>query len=147
MNIRKYKDSDLNTILDIYSKSKLDELVFEKSKFKLCPLNKDKERYDKFMKSDVYVFEKEYILGYGSVLGAEITALFVHPSSRGQQIGNQLLEYLLSRIEGVPFLYVAKSNVLAKKLYSKYGFSTVDEFQTSYNGVPVYANKMQRNME
>lgn len=41
-------------------------------------------------------------------------------------------------------LYVAKSNAPAKNLYAQYGFEVVEEFETSYNGIPVFANKMIR---
>ena len=125
--------------------SKLDELRYEDNNFELLPLEKDKKRFSKFNESDIFVCEEDKIVGYGALLGSEITAMFVHPDKRGKGIGKRLLEFLLSKIEGSASLFVAKSNTPAKLLYEKYGFIVVDEFETEYNLIPVFANKMIRD--
>lgn len=144
MNIRPFTQNDYPSVLDIYHKSKLDELCFEKKSFTLLPLEKDEKRYTEFRESDIYVCEADgRIIGYCGLFGSEIRALYVAPEMRGKGVGMLLFEFLLSKIPGLPSLYVAKTNSPAKQLYRKYGFSIVDEFETSYNGVAVYANKME----
>lgn len=69
------------------------------------------------------------------------------PSARGKGIGKQILEFLLSQINGTASLFVAKTNEPAKELYKAYGFEVSAEFLTDYNGEPVYANEMIRNNE
>lgn len=147
MNIRKYKSSDYPAILEIYALSKLDELRFEENQFELLPLEKDQKRFSELIESDIYVYDDRKVIGYGAVYGSEIRSLFVHPNARGRGIGKSLLEYLLSEISGEASLYVAKSNYLTKKLYSVYGFKIVDEFETTYNGISVFANKMLRPVD
>ncbi len=144
MSIRKIIESDYPAILDIYARSKLDELRFEDKAFELLPLESDRKRYGELKESDIYVFEDEGVKAYGALFISEIRALFVHPDIRGKGIGKQLLEFLLSNITGEANLYVAKTNTPAKNLYKNYGFEVSSEFQTEYNGVSVCANEMVR---
>ncbi|MEY8239710.1 MAG: GNAT family N-acetyltransferase [Cycloclasticus sp.] len=145
MKIRPYCENDYQKILDIYAESKLDELRFEKTKFELLPLDKDKERLAELTESDIYVYEDKEIIGYAALFKSEIRALFVCPTARSRGIGTCLLEFLLSKINDAATLYVAKTNMPAKQLYQKYGFSVTNEFQTEYNGKPVFASEMVRN--
>lgn len=142
MNIRKFKEADFQAILDVYAASKLDELRNEKTAFELLPLEKDTKRLKRLLESDIYVCEEDYIIGYAAHCGSEISAIFVHPKGRRKGIGKCLLEFILAIIKGPAELYVAKSNTPAKELYKKYDFKIVEEFETTYNGVPVLANKM-----
>lgn len=145
MNIRKFKEADFQDILDVYAASKLDELRYEKVDFELLPLDRDMKRLSLLQESDIYVCEDQSVIGYAAHCGSEIRALFVHPRGRRKGIGKGLLEFLLSIITGPAELYVAKSNSPAIELYKKYGFKTVEEFETTYNDIPVLANKMTRD--
>lgn len=160
MPIRPYQDEDLVQLFDIYAQSKLDELKYEKLEpsekpFTLLPLDQDPKRLFELMESDIYVLFAELniqgsssqvieIQGYGALYGNEIRALFVHPECRGLGIGKQLLEFLLQQISGEAQLYVAQSNYPAKQLYGAYGFKVDYEFETSYNGRAVMAERMSR---
>jgi putative acetyltransferase len=145
MKIRAFSEEDYPRILEIYSRSKLDELRFEKQTFQFLPLEDDEKRLSALKESTIYVFDDGEILGYGAVFESEIRALFVCPSARGQGIGKQMLEFLLSQINGNANLFVAESNAPAKALYEAYGFKVSDQFLTEYNGQPVYANEMVRD--
>ena len=145
MTIRAIRKEDFPQIFDIYSSSKLDELQFEEQIFSLVPIEKDSNRLSELMESDVYVFHNEQLIqGYGALYFNEIRALFVRPESRGMGIGKKLLEFLLSNIPSNACLYVASTNHPAKKLYSAYGFNVTDTFKTTYNQLPVLAQKMER---
>jgi putative acetyltransferase len=145
MTIRASSEEDLPQIFDIYSKSKLDELQFEEHEFSLVPIEEDSKRLSELMESDIYVFHNEQLVeGYGALYGNEIRALFVWPESRGKGIGKKLLEFLLFNISSNACLYVASTNHPAKKLYSVYGFNVTDTFKTTYNQLPVLAQRMDR---
>lgn len=144
MKIREYCEEDYPRILDIYRESKLDELRFERDKFELLPLDKDEKRLKQLEESNIYVYDNGSIEGYGAVYGSEIRALFVCRRARGSGVGKSLLELLLSKVIGTANLFVAKTNLPAKKLYESYGFRVTNEFQTEYNGISVYANEMVR---
>jgi len=142
MNIRKYCEDDYKEILEIYSKSKLDELQFEDADFELLPLESDEKRLSQLMESDIFVYSEKKVIGYTAVYGSEIRALFVHPNNRRKGIGRKLLEHVLTNLEPPVTLYIAKTNHYAKNIYFKYGFEVVEEFKTTYNGKSVLANKM-----
>lgn len=143
MNIRAYTQDDFSAISEIYNRSKLDELKFEDAEFELLPLEEDEERYCSLMESEIYVYQtQDQISGFAAIFENEIRALFVHPNSRREGVGKKLIEFLLSMIQGEPCLYVASSNQPAIDLYQKYGFRITNTFDTSYNQVPVLANKM-----
>ena len=143
MAIREFTQDDLPQIFEIYSNSKLDELRFEEKEFFLLPLEQDQKRLPALLESDIYVFDEGHcIQGYGAVYGDEIRALFVSPEFRGKRIGRTLLEFLLSNISSQVVLNVAQSNYPAIDLYSSYGFIVIDTFKTTYNQVPVIAQRM-----
>jgi putative acetyltransferase len=149
--IRPYQDEDLVQLFDIYAQSKLDELKYEKLEsseqpFTLLPLDQDPKRLFELMESDIYVFfaGDSIIQGYGALYDNEVRALFVHPECRSLGIGKQLLEFLLQQISGEAQLYVAQSNYPAKQLYGAYGFKVDYDFETSYNGRAVMAERMSR---
>lgn len=145
MNIRPYTKRDLSKIIDIYNRSKLDELKFEDKLFTLLPLEKDDSRLSGLMESDIYIHEEQgQVFGFGAVFENEIRALFVDAKYRGKGVGKKLLEFLLLNIQGQPCLYVASTNYPAKHLYQKYGFRVIDTFDTTYNQIPVRAQKMAR---
>lgn len=145
MTIRASRKEDFSQIYDIYSNSKLDELQFEEQKFSLVPIEEDLKRLSELMESDVYVFYNEQLIeGYTALFGNEIRALFVRPESRGMGIGKKLLEFLLSNISSNVYLNVVSTNYPAKKLYNAHGFNVTGTFKTTYNQLPVLAEKMER---
>lgn len=145
MPIRPYRDADYPAILDIYARSKLDELRHEARRFTLVPLDQDEERLASFRESDVVVFETDRILGYAASHGAQIRALFVHPDARGTGVGRALLEHSLAHPPAPQTLSVASSNHPAKALYQYHGFRVSGEFLAHYHGQPVIANTMRRD--
>jgi putative acetyltransferase len=144
MGIREYKEADFAAIVDIYAASKLDELRFELQKFKLTPLNLDPQRLVSFHESEVVVYEEERVSAYLGTHLNHIRSIFVSPTYRGKGIGRQLLEHAIAHAKGELSLDVVKSNVIAKNLYSHYGFKIVSEFVSSFDGVPVVVNTMKR---
>jgi putative acetyltransferase len=142
MAIRRFELSDLTSIIDIYNKSKLDELANESAQFELLPLKQDAKRFNALMASDIFVYDLGRIVAYGAVLENEVRALFVGPEARGQGIATQLLTEMLKGMDGPVSLCVVESNISAKSLYEKFGFVVTDKFKTEYNGMQVVVNTM-----
>ncbi len=144
MIIRRSTETDFDAIIEIYNNAKLDELIYESRTYTLLPLLQDNRRLQRLKSSDIYVLKNDHIDAYGAVVDREIRALYVHSNARGKGLGEQLLQYLIQRINGPATLCVAKSNLPAVTLYNKHGFVVVREFKSSYNGVPVQVNEMVR---
>lgn len=144
MSIREFTENDYPIILEIYAQTKLDELRYENKMFELLPLEKDKIRLEELMESDIYLYDNGSVLAYGAICDKEIRALFVLPKSRGVGIGKELLKFLITKTSSAAILHVAESNNAAKNLYENCGFKVTETFETTYNGMPVFANKMIR---
>ena len=144
MSIRRFTEADLSDLLEIYAQSKLDELRFEKRRFKLLRLEEDPERLPKILESTIYVYEDRGIVGFGALFESQVRALFVSPNARGKGVGKALLSFLLSKNSGEISLHVASSNWPAIGLYRRHGFQTEKEFLASYNGQSVWVSKMVR---
>ncbi len=133
-------------VLNIYTSSKMDELINEAEKIEFMPLPQDQDRYEKLFESKIFVYDDNGVIGYCAFFDNEIRALYVQPSYRSRGIGENMLDFILRAIAGTAVLFVAKSNVQAKKLYSRRGFEIVDEFEVQYNGKGVLANKMEKSV-
>lgn len=145
MTIRKFSKDDFQSIEEIYNLSKLDELAQEDSTFTLLPLAEDKARKKQLFESQIFVYELESVVAFCAIFKSEIRGLFVHPDHRGHGLGKDLLEHLISLSSQDLSLYVAASNLFAKKMYEKFGFVVTETFETTYNCVDVTANKMKRS--
>ncbi len=145
MRIRPYSEEDLSAVLSIYALSKLDEMRFEQEQFEFLPLNQDEKRWTKFLESEKYVFEnhEQKILAYAVHYHSELRHLFVLPTERGKGIGKSLLEFLIPKLNTPINLFISKSNHPARALYASFGFKTIREFESDYNGQSVMVNEMQ----
>lgn len=142
MSIRKYKEADFNRLAEIYNVSKADEFYAEKINFKFTAWAEDKYMMSILEESDIYVYEKDEILGFCGSTGNRINWLCVDPMSRGQGIANQLLLYVISQLKSGVTLSVWKSNQRAKNLYKKHGFRILREFHLNFQGKEILVNTM-----
>ena len=142
MPIREYNDDDFEALQSIYNTARPDEFYAEKGSFKFTPLADDE--YIMFMlgESEVFVYEQDSILGFCGFTGNRINWLFVDPSSRGNGVGNKLLQYVLQKLDKGATLSVWKSNQRAQSLYKKLGFRISAEFQVGFQGHQIMVNTM-----
>ena len=144
MKIRTYKKSDFDIVSEIYSSSKLDELIYEKCDFKLIPLSNDKKRYGDFLSSNIYVVElNSQVVGFLGYRDNHISWLFVHPDYRGKGLGAAMIVFIKSKLKKYITLNVAASNYLVIDLYKKQGFVISDKLTSEYNGIPVNVIEMK----
>jgi len=143
MSIRNYKSEDFERLVEIYNLSKSDEFSGEASIFEVIPLTEDKQMLKLFEESKIFVYEKGSILGFAGHKENYISWLFVHPDHRGNKIGKLLISHILSNLRGVVALNVAHSNLAAKKLYQKLGFTVKKEFEGKYQDKPIIVNRME----
>jgi ribosomal-protein-alanine N-acetyltransferase len=125
--IRPFRLDDLEAVMDI-EPSAFGEHHWSRQSF-VAELNKPEGLY--FVAHEP---SEKKLLGYSGfwMIGEEghITTLAVHPEYRGQYIGERLLVNNILAARGCGALWltleVRASNEPAQKLYSKYGFKTVN---------------------
>ncbi|GAA6138972.1 hypothetical protein NBRC116583_27190 [Arenicella sp. 4NH20-0111] len=152
--IRSAKDSDWDSIERIYNATKLDELRFDSRNFVLLRLREDFVRFTKLYESAIIVHEafspnldgdmESRVVAFLARFENEIRGLYVEGAYRNQGLASNLLEYTLSDATSEVSLSVAKSNVIAQRLYKSFGFSVSGEFLSTYNGVETHALTMVR---
>jgi ribosomal protein S18 acetylase RimI-like enzyme len=147
MTVRKFRETDFPGIENVYANSKLDELKFEGRSFTLIPLREAPAVLAAFIESDVIVYEDGRVLGFAATFSGQLRALFVHADARRHGIGQALLNAVIAKEIGPISLNVAKSNVLARTFYERYGFAVVGEITRQYDGIDVVYSRMTRKSE
>ena len=116
------------TYKDVVSQQHLDTFTTEKTKIYWAGvINKQNTK--------VLVAEnKNNILGFIYLrhesphdYNAEIEALYIEPSKQNRGIGTQLVNHVINNISNQLCLWVLDTNVVAKKFYSKVGFSETNK--------------------
>lgn len=123
--IREYEDKDLGELLDAwYSASQvahpfLNEGFFEQERRNIAAIY--------LPNAETWVYELDgVVVGFISLIGNEVGAIFVDAKFQRQGIGRALMDKARS-IRVVLQLNVFKDNQVGRKFYEKYGFSEVDE--------------------
>ena len=94
--IRNYRASDFSTIETIFNLSKKDEFLGEDFDVIAKPLGQDKQMLDLLNQSNLYVYEKKYVVGFAGKKENHISWLFVHPDYRHNNIAKELICYVFA---------------------------------------------------
>ena len=123
--IRKYEDKDLEELLDVwYSASQvahpfLNEDFFEQERKNIAKLH--------IPTADTWVYEIDNaVVGFISLIGNEVGAIFVIADLHGKGIGRALMEHAKS-IRAYLELDVFEDNKIGRNFYEKCGFLKVSE--------------------
>jgi putative acetyltransferase len=121
--IRKYKDTDVEDLLDVWFQASslahpfLDSAFIEKEKANV------REVY--LPNTDTWVFKvKDQIGGFISMIENEVGAIFVRPEFQGGGIGTRLMNHVSGFNEEL-VVEVFERNVKGMSFYEQYGFEQV----------------------
>ena len=121
--IRKFRDTDVEELLDVWFQSSslahpfLDSAFMEKEKVNI------REVY--IPNTDTWIFEvKDQIAGFISMMGTEVGAIFVRPEFQGGGIGTRLMNHVSGFNEELE-VEVFERNVRGRSFYEQYGFEQV----------------------
>ncbi len=123
--IRKQRESDTEQILDIWFQASslahpfLDSDFMEKEKISV------REIYLPNTETWVYA-EGAFLLGFISMMGNEVGALFVKPDCQGRGIGTGLMDHVAFLHEELE-VEVFKKNTIGRAFYDKYGFKLLEQ--------------------
>ena len=125
MQIRQYKESDLNAVLDSWEAATRLAHAFMTDKFIAQERKNIAEIY--MPNTDTWVAELSgEVKGFVALIGNEVGAIFLQPSHHGKGIGWALMDKAQS-LHGNLVVEVFKENTIGRNFYSKYGFELLQE--------------------
>lgn len=77
------------------------------------------------------------VVGFVSLVGAEVGGLFVHPDHHRRGIGRALMDHAVATVEGAVELDVFDANMIGRAFYRTYGFVEVGRGVDEGTGLPV----------
>lgn len=118
--IRKYTEADREVIIEIWFAASLVATPFLSKEF--LADERENIRTIWLSKAETFVFEGDgNVIGFLSLVGNEVGAIFVHPDTQGRGIGRALMDRAASLREGL-FLDVFEDNAVGRRFYDRYGF-------------------------
>ncbi len=138
--IRPYRESDREEILKIWYKESLKSHSFIPGKYWEGHMETLKTKY--LPESETYVADNDSrILGFISLIGNYIGALFVDEDYQGKGVGTALIAFAHKK-QGGMFVDVYKENDRARRFYTDYGFKERREKvqpETGHTLITMYA--------
>ncbi|ENS5608786.1 N-acetyltransferase [Vibrio mimicus] len=134
--IRKYKESDLDSVLEIWLDASVKAHDFVDPEFWKSQVDNMRNLY--IPASETYVYEiGSKIAGFYSLHENNLAAIFVQPELQGQGIGKQLLRHAKSQRKMLT-LSVYKENQSSYGFYLSQGFKLVNEQIDEHTGHQAY---------
>ncbi|MBT8249725.1 MAG: GNAT family N-acetyltransferase [Acidimicrobiia bacterium] len=132
--LRPYKDDDLTGLLDVWYRASREAHSFLSDQFFEA---EQKAIADEWIPiAETTVFESDgRVVGFLSLIGNEVGAIFVDPDYQGNGIGRALMD---AASDARPFLElnVFEANTAGRRFYEKYGFELVEEHVDDATGEP-----------
>lgn len=121
--IRKFKETDLNSIMKLWLETNISAHDFIDEKY----WRSNYEQVRQMMpEAVIYVYEEDSIKGFIGLNGDYIAGLFVEANSQSKGIGKALLDHIKG-INKELLLHVYKKNERAVRFYIREGFSVEGE--------------------
>ena len=132
--IRKYREDDIDQVLDIWLSASIKAHAFIGSEFWQSTVSEMRDTY--IPASETFVFEYEgQIAGFYSLYGNTLAAVFVSPSLQGKGVGSAMLVDAKTRRVCLQ-LTVYKENAPSINFYKKHGFILLGEQIDERTGHP-----------
>ena len=133
--IRKYREADIEHILDIWLSASIKAHSFAGSEYWQSKVSEMRDVY--IPASETFVYEaNEQIAGF-YCLGSTLAAVFVLPSLQGQGIGSALMDDAKSRRACLQ-LSVYSQNAPSINFYKQHGFISLGEQIDEQTGEPEF---------
>lgn len=130
--IRKYKETDLEIVVDIWYQSSTLAHPFLEDEF-VQKVKKDMHHIY-IPNSKTWVYEEDgKITGFIGMIENEIGGLFVLPDQHSKGIGTKLVNLVKKQHERLE-VEVFKKNEIGRAFYDKYGFELIKEYFDEASG-------------
>ena len=137
--IRKYRDTDVEELLDVWYQSSSIAHPFMEPAFMEQERQNIRKIYIPNTKTWVYTNE-DGLDGFIAMMGNEVGAIFVRPERQGQGIGKELMD-LVCQFHKEVEVEVFKDNKIGRRFYDKYGFKVIKELMHEETNRPVLRMK------
>jgi putative acetyltransferase len=125
MQIRQYRESDLEAVLSSWEKATILAHPFMTDDFIAQERKNVAEIY--IPNTDTWVVEIDgSVEGFIALMGNEVGAIFLQPQFHGRGAGKALMDKA-RELHGDLEVEVFKENAIGRKFYSRYGFEQLDE--------------------
>jgi putative acetyltransferase len=143
--IRKYRDSDIEVLLDVWFQANAVAHPFQSEVFVDKERSKIRDIY--IHHTETWVFSgTDGLTGFISMMGNEVAAIFVLPSKHGQGIGTKLMN-VVAKLHDVLEVEVFTENGNGLEFYKAYGFKAYKTHMHEDTGHELtrmkYTTKMQ----
>ena len=133
--VRRCQPADEDSIVAIWRAASQIAHPFLSAAFLMQEERKIREVY--LPNAETWVFEQgSTVVGFISLLGDEVGAVFVHPKSQRSGIGRALMDIVVG-IRGKVFVNVFKANRIGRSFYDRYGFTLEREHVHDETGQPL----------
>ena len=118
--IRKYRETDCDAIIEVWFAASLVATPFLSDEF--LAEEREKIRTVWLPKAETWVFETDdNVVGFISLIGNEVGAIFVYPDKQGHGIGRAMMDHAASLRHDL-YLDVFEENAIGRRFYGQYGF-------------------------
>lgn len=134
MKIEKLKDSDISEVVDLWYDASVKAHSFISADY--WKKNKETMAAEHLSDSETYsAVSDNGIIGFISMKGDYLAAVFVKNDMQGGGVGTQLLDYVKQRRNTIR-VKVYKKNTAAVRFYERRGFKAVSEQTEEETGEP-----------
>lgn len=132
--IRRFRQSDLDQVIDIWLEASIQAHDFVESAFWKAKVKDMREIY--IPSAETYVYDEDGVIkGFAALSGDTLAAIFVAPNCQGSGIGKQLMAKA-KEVHELPTLTVYKENRRSIEFYKQRGFKIVREQIDEHTGHP-----------
>lgn len=132
--IRRYTDEDLGQLLDVWYRASLIAHSFLSENFFETERRQIADQWLPLAETTIYETDGR-VVGFLSLIGNEVGAIFVDPAYQGRGVGRSLMD---GARDVRPFLElsVLEANALGRRFYDAYGFEFVSRYIGEATGQP-----------
>ena len=118
--IREYEEKDCEAVIDAWFAASKAATPFLTDEF--LAETRDNIRTLWLPNAETWIFEADgNVVGFTTLIGNEVGAIFVHPESQGHGSGRALMDHAVS-LRGNVYLDVFEENAIGRRFYDRYGF-------------------------
>ena len=133
--IRKYQKQDTSSVIAVWRSASALAHPFLSESFMDETETAIREKY--LPNTETWIAEKEgQVIGFISLFGNEVGALFLLPEFHGKGLGRKLMNKAAS-LHSELLVEVFKENMIGRKFYERYGFRLMKEYTHEPTGQPV----------